>query len=119
MIEDVATRLAADRGDLQPNWLNSQVTALLPRVADSRSWEMFSAPGISVQVASPEHLLAMKVRAGRGIRDLQDVGVLCEILGLAEVSSVWEICDQVWGEHMIRADVMSAVDEYLKSRGLD
>lgn len=118
VIEEVAAQMTSDRRDLQPNWLNSQVAALLPRIADSRSWEMFSAPGISVEIASPEHLLAMKVRAGRGLRDLQDVGVLCEILELDEVAQVWEICDQVWGKNFIRPEVVSAVTEFLLARGL-
>ena len=117
-IDLVVTQMAAERGDLPPNWLNAQVTPLLPRVADSRSWEMFSVPGLSVQVASAEHLLAMKVRAGRGLRDLQDVGVLCEILRLTRVQQVWDICDGVWGPKMMRVDVRESVTEFLISRGL-
>ncbi|MDP2014519.1 MAG: DUF6036 family nucleotidyltransferase, partial [Actinomycetota bacterium] len=70
VIEDVAQQMAKERGDLPPHWLNDHVTPLLPRVADTRSWQMLAVPGLSVQVASPEHLLAMKARAGRGPRDL-------------------------------------------------
>ncbi len=32
-------------------------------------------------VASPEHLLAMKARAARGLRDFTDVAVLADTLG--------------------------------------
>ena len=118
VIDEIAAQMAHERGDLAPHWLNDQVAPLLPRIADSRSWEMFAAPGISVQVASPEHLLAMKVRAGRGIRDLQDVGVLCEILNFTQLAQVWDICDRVWGPDMIRDEVVADVEEYLKNRGL-
>lgn len=117
-IDEVAAQMAADHGDLPPNWLNAQVTPLLPRIADARSWEMFSVPGLCVQVASAEHLLAMKARAGRGLRDLQDVGVLCEILQLTRVQQVWDICDGVWGANMIRSDVRDSVTEFLTGRGL-
>jgi len=117
-IEEIAAQMAEKRGDLPPDWLNSNVTPLLPRLADSGSWELFSVPGMSVQVASAEHLLAMKVRAGRGLRDLQDVGVLTQILGYVAVQQVWDICDRVWGENMVRDEVRDSVREYLNSRGL-
>lgn len=117
-IDEIASAMAVERGDLPPDWLNAQVAPLLPRVADSRSWEMFAVPGLSVQVASAEHLLAMKARAGRGPRDLQDVAVLCEILGLTHTRQVWDICNQVWGEDLIRDDIRQATNEFLVSRGL-
>jgi hypothetical protein len=79
---------------------------------------MLSVPGLSVEIASAEHLLAMKARAGRGLRDLQDVAVLCDILELSSVAQVWEICDRVWGEGMIRPDVKDAIAEFLGTRGL-
>jgi hypothetical protein len=118
VIDEVVDEMAKDRGDLPPDWLNSRVAPLLPRLADSRSWEMLSVAGLSVEVASAEHLLAMKARAGRGPRDLQDVAVLCEILELRAVSQVWEICDRVWGESVIRPEVRATITEFLESRGL-
>lgn len=117
-IDDIARQMADERGDLPPDWLNAQVTPLLPRIADSRSWEMLAVPGLSVNVASAEHLLAMKTRAGRGPRDLQDVAVLCEILGLTQVQQVWDICTQVWGEDLVREDVRTGVTEFLLARGM-
>lgn len=118
VIDDIAQQMADERGDLPPNWLNAQVTPLLPRIADSPSWAMFTVPGLSVQVASAEYLLAMKTRAGRGPRDLQDVAVLCEILNLTQVQQVWDICTQVWGEDLIHEDVKLGVAEFLIARGM-
>ena len=118
VIDEIVAEMARDRGDLPPDWLNSRVAPLLPRLADSRSWEMLSIPGLSVEIASAEHLLAMKARAGRGLRDLQDVAVLCEILGLRSVEQVWQICDRVWGEGMVRPEVQDAIEEFLVTRGI-
>ncbi len=118
VIDDLSQQMATERGDLPPHWLNDQVAPLLPRIADTRSWQMLAVPGLSVQVASPEHLLAMKARAGRGPRDLQDVAVLCEILQITRVQQVWDICTRVWGEEVIREDVRSATTEFLNTRGL-
>ena len=118
VIDEVVDEMVKDRGDLPPDWLNSRVAPLLPRLADSRSWEMLSVAGLSVEIASAEQLLAMKARAGRGLRDLQDVAVLCEILELRAVIQVWEICDRVWGESVIRPEVRATITEFLESRGL-
>ena len=118
VIDEVVEEMANERGDLPPDWLNSRVVPLLPRLADSRSWEMLQVPGLSVEVASAEHLLAMKARAGRSLRDLQDVAVLCEILELRFVDQVWQICDRVWGEGMIRPEVRATITEFLVARGL-
>ena len=60
----------------------------------------------------------MKARAGRSLRDLQDVAVLCEILELRFVDQVWQICDRVWGEGMIRPEVRATITEFLVARGL-
>ncbi len=100
------------------SWLNSQVAPLLPRVKDSRAWEALKIPGLSVQVASAQHLLAMKARAGRGIRDYEDVAVLADILELERIDQVWEICEDVWGPDMIRPEVVEVLTQYLISRGL-
>ena len=117
-IDEVAREMAAERGDLPPGWLNDAVVPLLPRVADSRRWELFAVPGLCVQVASAEHLLAMKARAGRGPRDLEDIGVLCDVLRLTHIAQVWDICQTVWGDDMIRADIREVIEEFLQTRGL-
>jgi predicted nucleotidyltransferase len=118
VIDEVVEEMANERGNLPPDWLNSRVVPLLPRLADSRSWEMLHVPGLSVEVASAEHLLAMKARAGRSLRDLQDVAVLCEILELRFVDQVWQTCDRVWGGGMIRPEVRATITEFLVARGL-
>jgi hypothetical protein len=44
---------------LPPSWLNDQACVYMPR--DKRGPEVFSRPGLRVQSAPPEHLLAMKI----------------------------------------------------------
>ena len=108
--------MAADHADLPTDWLNARVLPLLPRSIDADRIEVLGAPGITVNVASPRHLLAMKARAARGRRDLDDIWVLFQILGLLDVEQVWEICDQVWGGDFIRDDVQLLVSEDLGRR---
>ena len=108
--------VAADHRDLDPDWLNARVLPLLPRSIDADRIEVMGAPGITVNVASPRHLLAMKARSGRSDRDLDDIWVLCQVLGLTEVDEVWEICTQVWGGDFIREDVRSVITDDLNRR---
>lgn len=118
VIDEIVAEMASEHSDLPPNWLNDAVVPLLPRLDDARRWEALRVPGITVSVASAEHLLAMKVRAGRGVRDLQDIGVLCDILEFTRRQEVWQLCDQIWGEDMIRPEIRAEVDEFLTSRGM-
>ena len=110
--------MAVDHRDLDPDWLNARVLPMLPRGVDADQLQVLGGPGLTVNVASPRWLLAMKARAARDDRDLDDLWVLCQVLGLRTVDEVWAICDQVWGEDMIREDVIDLVTADLQQRGL-
>lgn len=110
--------MAKDHKDLEPDWLNARVLPLLPRGTDGERLQVLGGPGLTVNVASPRWLLAMKARAARDDRDLDDIWVLCQILGLRAIDEVWAICDDVWGEGMLREDVIHLVTIDLKARGL-
>jgi hypothetical protein len=110
--------MAADHRDLDPDWLNARVLPLLPRGVDGERLQVLGGPGLTVNIASPTWMLAMKARAARADRDLDDIWVLCQVLGLRAVDEVWAICDTVWGEDMIRDDVIDLVSLDLTARGL-
>ena len=110
--------MAADHRDLDPDWLNARVLPLLPRGVDGERLQVLGGPGLTVNVASPTWMLAMKARAARADRDLDDIWVLCQVLGLRAVDEVWAICDTVWGEDMIREDIIDLVSLDLTARGL-
>lgn len=117
-IEAEAREMAAVHHDLPADWLSAQVMPLLPRSFDADRIEALAWPGLTVNVASPRRLLAMKVRAGRYDRDLQDIWVLCQVLELVRLEQVWDIVDEVWGAGMLREDVALLVGDYLRARGL-
>lgn len=117
-IDAEVAAMAADHRDLSSDWLNARVLPMLPRGVDAERLQVLGAPGLTVNVASPRWLLAMKARAARDDRDLDDLWVLCQILGLRTVEQVWAICSAVWGEDLIRADVVELVTLDLQSRGL-
>ncbi len=110
--------MAADHRDLGPDWLNARVLPMLPRGVDSGRLQVLGGPGLTVNVASPKWLLAMKARAARDERDLDDLWVLCQVLGLRTTEEIWTICDDVWGEGMMREDNVQMVTDNLQARGL-
>lgn len=110
--------MATDHRDLTPDWLNARVLPMLPRGVDADRLQVLGGEGLTVNVASPQWLVAMKARAARVRRDFDDLWVLCQVLELTRVDDVWSICDEVWGPGMIREDALSAVTEYLQARGL-
>ena len=117
-IEAEAREMAAIHRDLPADWLSARVMPLLPRSFDADRIEALAWPGLTVNVASPRRLLAMKVRARRYDRDLQDIWILCQVLELVRLEQVWDIVDEVWGAGMLREDVALLVGDYLRARGL-
>lgn len=118
VVEEEARAMARQRRGLPEDWFNSRVRHLLPQVVDADRAEVVAAPGISVTVASPRHMLAMKVRAARGDRDLEDILLLCEVLGVVGVAEVFAVADEVWGPGMIREENVFLVSEALRAAGL-
>lgn len=110
--------MAADHKELRPDWLDNRVLPMLPRGVDAGRLQVLGGPGLTVNVASPNLLLAMKACAARSRRDLDDLWVLCQILGQRTIDGVWQICDDVWGQAMIRDDVIDLVTDDLQARGL-
>jgi len=95
LVADIARQIARKRGWVA-NWLNFEVTRIdaLPVWGRSVEWvALYSESGVTVEVASAEALLAMKLRAGRRGRDSGDIRKLlavCEITDLAVAESLYE-----------------------------
>jgi hypothetical protein len=94
VIYDVAGRLASEHG-LAPDWLNDAVKGFLPG-DDSASTVLFERPGLSVRIASPRYLLAMKVMAARVERDEDDIAVLAKLAGTGTVDAVLDVAQQAY-----------------------
>ena len=82
-----AAHEVADELGLPKSWLNNQVSVYVSGRA-GRGTPVFDHPNLRVMVTPPEHLLAMKVRAARATRDVDDVRVLIKHLELGSVASV-------------------------------
>ena len=109
--------IATERG-LPRDWLNDRVRPMLPLVVDEDRLEALNLPGLRVSVASPRHMLAMKARAARDARDLDDIVLLCRHLGFSSVTEVIALAEDIWGAGMLRDDTVFALRTGLPERGL-
>ncbi len=92
-----AEALAAERG-LPTSWLNDNVRAWVPGADDDAV--RFSVPGLSIALASPRHLLAMKLAAFRPT-DIADLELLFRALRIVRPEDAADIAISVYGEHSV------------------
>ena len=79
-----------------PNdWLNGAANMFASHYDDEGDWtDLIQRDGIKIQIAKPELLLAMKLSAGRGARDLSDVELLLEACRVNQVSEATHIFER-------------------------
>lgn len=96
---DAAVREVARRHGLSPSWINSSASAFFTNEPDDEASEL-NLPGLRLAIASPQHLIAMKLRAGRN-RDLDDLEVLFRHVGVATPEEALEIHDRLFDDSYI------------------
>lgn len=91
--------VVADELGLPDGWLNDSVKGFL---AGPDPWptSVFEVPGLRVQAASPEMLLALKCLAHRLGEDDDDVRLLARHLGLSDPDDVIDLVVQVFGDRV-------------------
>lgn len=106
-----AAAAVGGRHHLRQDWLNDSVKGLLPG-ADPDAVDLFEAPGISVSVASPRYLLALKVAAARVDRDADDIRLLANVCGLTTAARILDMTEQVIGaERPLEPKVQFLIEE--------
>jgi len=85
---------------LPPWWLNDQASSYISTTYDEDAPTIFEHAGIRVSAASGEHLLAMKLLAGRR-RDVDDIRFLIKHVGLSAVAEVLALCQEVFPDEPI------------------
>ena len=120
--DDVLAAAAAigARHGLDERWLDLGAAQFVPRGDDVRAKTIHNSPGLLVTGASAEHLLAMKVFAGRR-PDLEDIKHLTGILGITRTSDAIRICERAYPGWLVvertRRNVGDAIAEGREERG--
>ena len=76
-----AARTIGRRRGLPESWLNEQATAHMPKTRDTQARTVYESEYLTITGASAEHILAMKLEAGRG-QDVEDVATLMRHLNI-------------------------------------
>lgn len=75
IVYDAATRVAERHSDLDTDWLNGAVKGFMLG-ADPAATVLLESPGLTVRVASPSYLFALKAAAARVEPDADDLAAL-------------------------------------------
>lgn len=94
-----AAAAIASRHGWRADWINDAVTMFLPNGLGTRTPEwrtVHQGPHVTVQVASPDTLLAMKLHAAqrRGNRDAGDLAALLPLCGITSLQAA----EQLYGD---------------------
>ncbi|WP_432940177.1 DUF6036 family nucleotidyltransferase [Kribbella sp. CA-253562] len=94
-----AAAAVAESEGLPPTWLNADAKSWIPPRAGP-SLPAASSRGLQVEIASPEALLAMKLVASRN-RDVPDIKLLADALGVTEPTAMAELVRDQYGEDQL------------------
>lgn len=97
-VREEAAAMAKEHG-LPAIWLSDRVRAFQPPGKDHNA-RTFSVPGLSVSVASPRYLLAMKMASGRP-QDLHDLMLIFRELGITQPDKAADIAEEVHGPESV------------------
>ena len=90
-------RLIADRHGWPEKWLNDAVKGFASHHDTNDDWEVFDdGGGVTVLIARPQLLLAMKLLAGRGTRDREDIERLLDACSITRIVDAEAIFDQYY-----------------------
>lgn len=90
-----AAHVVARTLGLPESWLNDRASVYGPRSPHWHTVESFSHPHLHVQAATPEQMLAMKLRSGRP-KDREDLSILVRTLEITTVEAALEVADRVF-----------------------
>lgn len=98
-VSDAVATVAARHG-WPEDWLNDNVKMYASHEDHTATWTTFDARAdVSVEIAPADLLLAMKLLAGRGLRDGDDIDLLCDSCGIDSVAAAVAVFDRYYPEH--------------------
>ena len=109
-----AAREVADELGLPKSWLNNQASSYVSGVA-GRGTPVFDHANLRVMVTPIEHLLAMKVRAARAVRDADDIRVLLNELKITKMSQVIAVVNKYFANEPLSVRSSQLLEDILST----
>lgn len=103
LVEAAAAEIADERG-LPPDWLNFKVAMYAPDPdrPEPAFDVLIERAGVTISVGSPRLLLAMKLHAGRGRRDIADIDLLLDACGVRTAAEAVSIFEAHYGAEVMK-----------------
>ena len=105
-----AARVVAGELSLPDDWLNDAVKAFAPG-EDHERRVVLRTPSLSVSVASPRYLLAMKLLAARVDQDVEDIKLLYELCSFTTADEGMDLVEAAYPGHLIEARTRFLLEE--------
>lgn len=115
-VAEAAARVAERRG-WPKDWLNFEVDQLgaTPWIGRPAEWEkLYDANGVVIEVASAETLLAMKLRAGRPGRDVDDIRRLLHFCEVGTIDAAEDLYKEYYPGDNLSARTRGIVERILE-----
>lgn len=115
VVLEEAWNVARDLG-LPRWWLNEQASVYISGKDDPGKRQVFNHRGLRVTAASPRHIFAMKAFAARD-RDLGDLSVLADMIGVGSVEQALQICTQFYPDQDVSPRAAAVLKYLFEQRG--
>ncbi len=107
-----AVERIAEARNWSPTWLNDAVKMYISHRITDADWDLGMEEGcVAVLYARPRLLLAMKLRAGRGTRDAEDIEGLIDACAIASLAEAEELFDYYYPEEAMAERAMRQIRE--------
>ena len=101
---------------LPPDWINQAALAYVPPVGLEDWVEVMSQGRVTVSIGSVRMLLAMTLRANRGIRDSDDISFLLKACGIESIDDAQEIYEDYHAQDVLTNSARERVQYWLDNR---
>ncbi len=106
-----AVKRIADAKSWPETWLNDAAKMYMSNYDNEGDWQLRAdEEGVAVLVARPHLLLAMKLLAGRGRRDADDIDRLLDECGISTLSAAEELFDRYYPTEVIAASAQRQLE---------
>jgi len=112
---EVVAEIAAEQ-NLPSDWLNSNAMGYVPFVGPEAWVEVFADGDVTVSVARPEMLLAMKLAANRGRRDNDDIAALLEICEITSVEQAQAVYESYHAQGVLSRTAVARIEAHLAAQ---
>lgn len=115
-VADSIIAYMAEEHGLPERWLNDAALAYIPPVGVEDWTEVIRHGRVAVSIGSLQMLLAMKLRANRGIRDSDDIYFLLEQCKVSSLEDAQAIYETYHAQDVLTTDAEARVRHWLTNR---